>query len=119
MGMFDCVHVPVKCPYCGWVTRDGQTKDFDRLLNHFKIGDDVSQWINEGYIDCIYDCRSPSCRAKAEARDIKRQGCRSGFGMLFDVFIEVKRGKVTRNYQITKLWDGDTNDQEIDTTKIC
>ena len=40
MGMFDTIHVkePLICPVCGAEVRSLQTKEFDCIMAHFKIG---------------------------------------------------------------------------------
>jgi len=40
MGMFDTIHLekPIGCPICGAELRDVQTKEFDSLMNTYRIG---------------------------------------------------------------------------------
>lgn len=40
MGMFDTIHVktPLLCPTCGAAVRSLQTKEFDCIMAHYKIG---------------------------------------------------------------------------------
>ena len=44
MGMFDTIHVktPLLCPTCGTEVRRLQTKEFDCIMTHFKIGSVLS-----------------------------------------------------------------------------
>ena len=42
MGMFDYIYLDVSCPVCGnFIDHDFQTKDFERLLDTYKPGDNV------------------------------------------------------------------------------
>lgn len=44
MGMFDTIHTdtPLICPGCGAETRSLQTKEFDSIMAHFKVGSVLS-----------------------------------------------------------------------------
>jgi hypothetical protein len=59
-------------------------------------------------VGVIVDCHSAECQAWADKKDIKRQGCPSGFGRMFDGKIKVSKG-----YLIGEIYDIQLSDKKM------
>jgi len=123
MGMFDnIVDYSFRCPYCGGINIEIQTKDYDCTLdtimihepgsmmtkNHKKRAKCYACWRKEIFssdkdynphpktrlniIEGCGQCRGPACYALARAEDYVERGYVSGFGRSFDVQYKTKNG---------------------------
>jgi len=76
MGLFDTFSVPnTKCPSCGHVFEaDFQTKEFECMLDHITVGEDVRDKIEQWYLHewsnqvNNYECKLTIKQAEALAR---------------------------------------------------
>jgi len=96
MGLYDIVKVPVKCPYCGAIVPEGQTKDLARFLFTYKTGDYASEKLK--YLNTTYLCRH-SLRCIADSLAMSKDDD-SLVGMLFDAKIMLDdNGVITGEYE--------------------
>ena len=96
MGMFDSIHIDIKCPYCGNTSLiECQTKATECILEVWHKGDNIGT-DQFKYLDCAADCLSEEC---VKWQD-KKIGYHSGFGRIFDVRVMLSDGVVTGEYEI-------------------
>jgi len=89
MGMFDSIILNSKCPNCGKIEeREFQTKDLDRSLGTYKLGDSLKDF-NIRYIEAIASCHSEECQFIGNISDILWQETPSGFDFLWDCKIKL------------------------------
>ena len=86
---YDIVQVPIKCPFCGAITTDGQTNGLANALNIYREGDDVSEHLQHGWIKCVFECQSQKCK-----------GIKGIKGKKFIIRLQIKDAKITKNYMI-------------------
>lgn len=79
MGMFDYVHIYVKCPVCGHKLKTFQTKSLENMLEHYKVGDTVNADRIHAYTSC------PFCHS------------------FIDIEIKVENGKITDGYDVISV----------------
>jgi hypothetical protein len=110
MGCYDMVFLETGCPYCERKSKiEFQTNDMNCTFDVFEVGDRVpKEYKDLKYLNAIGDCYSPECLEKSDKLFIIIQGRPSGFGLTFNVRIELLDGVVTgkiSNIEITKAID--------------
>ena len=133
MGMFDYLHdSTLRCPYCGGMDIELQTKDYDCTLDTIYIhipGEKTKcyacHWLlidkkegrrahsltNLRSVSAIGSCDSPRCRALARMRQFVLYGYISGFGRTFDVKYNTDKDGVAIAPAIITQKDNDTLEQ--------
>jgi hypothetical protein len=89
MGMYDSIMLNSKCPKCGKIEeREFQTKDLDRNLDIYKLGDCLEDF-NRRFIETIVSCHSEECAFIGNISDILWQETPSGFDLLWGCKIKL------------------------------
>ncbi len=86
MGMFDTIRLKVRCPKCGTVDKDVQTKALpEPILRTLSVGDSLQEeqvWIKEGWILGLGFC----------------ENCHTGY----DIKIFVRNGRILGKWEYAK-----------------
>jgi hypothetical protein len=93
MGLYDSIHLDIKCPFCEETSEmECQTKQLDGEFNHYRKDDFIDSDDLEN-LECITEC--VRCLKSSLSNDIVP---RVFFIMLN---VGVKSGFITGNYEIT------------------
>jgi non-canonical (house-cleaning) NTP pyrophosphatase len=93
MGMFDYVHLPLRCPKCKYEEKehDWQTKSLENLLEHYRVGDPVLSPVLEilsGAFEIYTSC--PNCKKSITAKAKVEEGKLTGMSYTKIKFVKRK-----------------------------
>jgi hypothetical protein len=131
MGMFDYLYdSTLRCPYCGGLDIELQTKDYDCVLEtidihipgnkkcsactwpiNIKKGERPHPLTNLRSVSAIGSCDSPRCMALSRMRQFVLNGYISGFGRTFDVKYNTDKDGIAIAPAIITQKDNDTLEQ--------